>query len=202
MKKNNAWFSIIEILVWIVIFTLGLTWVYALILSTMNLNEYSKNSIIATNLGREAIENIRNVRDNNYKNLYKWNKLPGTVSTNLFWTWKYYTIENDYRVTSSEKVIMYPISDFAEWKAFLSTPKMEAYKLCIDSENKYTYNCNLPNKKTYFYRYVKFEDVIYSSWWTNVIIPDSIKLTSKVIWYNRGYHQIELKTILTDYLRQ
>lgn len=201
MKKNNAWFSIIEILVWIVIFTLGLTWVYALILSTMNLNEYSKNSIIATNLSREAIENIRNVRDNNYKNLYKWNKLPWVDPNNLFWTWMYYKVENDYSITSSEKVIMDKISDFAEWKTFLAS-KMLDYKLCLDGENKYTYNCNIPNKKTYFYRYVKFENVIYSSWWTDVIIPDSVKLTSKVIWYNRWYHEIELKTILTDYLRQ
>jgi hypothetical protein len=53
-----------------------LTGTYALILSTMSLNEYSKNSIIATNLARETLENIRNVRENNYKKLYKWNKLP------------------------------------------------------------------------------------------------------------------------------
>jgi Tfp pilus assembly protein PilV len=58
------------------IFSLGLTGIYILIVSTMSLNDYSKNSIIAMNLAKESIENIRNVRDNNYKNLYKWNKLP------------------------------------------------------------------------------------------------------------------------------
>jgi hypothetical protein len=47
-----------------------------LILSSMKMNEYSKNSIIASNLAREGIENIRNVRDNNYNNLYKWNQMP------------------------------------------------------------------------------------------------------------------------------
>jgi Tfp pilus assembly protein PilV len=58
------------------IFSLGLTGIYILIVSTMSLNDYSKNSIIAMNLAKESIENVRNVRDNNYKNLYKWNKLP------------------------------------------------------------------------------------------------------------------------------
>jgi hypothetical protein len=42
----------------------------------MKLNDYSKNSIIASNLARESLEIVRNVRDNNYKNMFKWNKLP------------------------------------------------------------------------------------------------------------------------------
>jgi hypothetical protein len=42
----------------------------------MKLNEYSKNSIMASNLSREAIELVRNIRDSNYINLYKWNKMP------------------------------------------------------------------------------------------------------------------------------
>jgi hypothetical protein len=42
----------------------------------MRLNEYSKNSIVASNLARESIELIRNVRDSNYVNMYKWNKMP------------------------------------------------------------------------------------------------------------------------------
>ncbi len=202
MKKYNNGFAIIEILVWIVIFTLWLTGVYTLILSTMNLNEYSKNSIIATNLARESLENIRNLRDNNYKNLYKWNKLPGISNFNDFFsTWVYYIVENDDQISSDKFLKMDPISDFAEGKEFLST-KMQSYQLCWDGEHKYTYDCHLPNTKTYFYRYIKFDEVMYNSWWVNLIIPNSLQLTSKVIWQNRWYHEIALKTILTDYLRQ
>lgn len=201
MKKNNFWFSIIEILIWIVIFTLGLTWVYVLIVSTMSLNDYSKNSIIATNLARESIENIRNVRDNNYKNLFKWNKLPWSDSNNLFSTWVYYKVENDYSNLSDSTVKFDIIDDFAEGKQYL-TSKMENYRLCLDSENKYTYDCSSWNKKTYFYRYIKMDDLMYDNLWTNNYISWALKLTSKVIWYNRWYHEIELKTILTDYLRQ
>lgn len=200
MKKNNKWFSVVEILIWILIFTIWLTWVYALILSTMNLNEYSKNSIIATNLASESIENIRNLRDNNYKNYFKWNKLPWNVSDNLFLTWVYYKVENDFSSITQDNIKMEKIDDFWEWKSYLTT-KMLNYQLCLDVNNRYTYNC-VWNKKTHFYKYLKIEDVTYNSWWVISKIDDSIKITSKVIWYSKWYHEVELKTILTDYLRQ
>jgi hypothetical protein len=44
--------------------------------------------------------------------------------------------------------------------------------------------------------------VNYSSGWINITITGALQVTSKVIWYSRWYHEIELKTILTDYLRQ
>jgi hypothetical protein len=165
------------------------------------LNDYSKNSIIAMNLAKESIENVRNVRDNNYKNLYKWNKLPWNDSNNLFSTWVYYKVENDYNDFSPDAVKFEIISDFAQGKSFLNS-KMEDYRLCLDAYNRYTYDCSAWNKKTYFYRYIKMDDVIYNNSWTNEYISWALKLTSKVIWYHRWYHEIELKTILTDYLRQ
>lgn len=200
MKNNNKWFSIIEILVWILIFSIWLTWVYAIILSTMNLNEYSKNSVIATNLANESIEDIRNLRDNNYKKIFKWNKLPWNVSDDFFSTWVYYKVENDFSSFTNDFLKIDIINNFWEWKSNLTT-KMLNYQLCIDSNNMYTYNC-IWNKKTYFYRYVKFDDIYVLSWWVNLKMEDSLKLTSKVIWYSRWYHEVELKTILTDYLRQ
>ena len=200
MKKNNFWFSIIEILIWIFIFSLWLLSIYALVVHTINLNEYSKNSIIASNLAREWIEIVRNVRDNNYKNLYKWNKLPWNDVNNLFQTWVYYKVENDFSLWNPLWVKFEVIPNFAEWKTELSS-RMQNYVLCLDGENEYTYNC-VNNKKTYFYRYIKFDDVLYNSWWNMVLLDNSIKLTSKVIWYNRWYHEIELKTILSDFLRQ
>jgi hypothetical protein len=39
------------------------------------MNTYNKNHIIASNLAREQVELIRNVRDTNYKKLQRWNML-------------------------------------------------------------------------------------------------------------------------------
>gem|GEM_PF-2386235 len=42
----------------------------------MSMNEYSTNSIIASSLAQESIEDIVNLRDNNYVSFNNWNKLP------------------------------------------------------------------------------------------------------------------------------
>lgn len=201
MKKNTSWFSIIEILIWIFIFTLGLVSIYALILTTMKLNDYSKNSIIASNLAREWIEIVRNIRDSNYKNIHKWNKLPGNDMTATFQKWVYYKVENNLNNTSGESIIFQKIDNFSQWKSELQG-KMKDYQLCLNSNNIYTHNCLTTHTPTYFYRYITFSEVKYDDGGIEVILPDAIKLTSKVIWYHGGYHEVQLDTILTDFLRQ
>lgn len=201
MKTKAKAFSMVEILIWIFIFTLWLTGIYLLIVSTLGLNDYSKNSIIASNLAREWLELVRNTRDTNYNNLYNWNKLPGNNVNAKFSTGAFYTVENDFRETTSQSVLFQEIPDFAEWKSVL-TSKMEAYRLCLDAENKYTHFCPTGSKKTYFYRYLKFDPVVYNSGSSVYVENDALKVKSKVIWYNRGYHEIELDTILTDWQRQ
>ena len=203
MKKNNAWFSIIEILIWIFIFSLWLTWAYLLLLSTSSMNAYSKNSIIASNLAREWIEIVKNVRDNNYKTLHNWNKFPWTDNNLTFLTWVYYKVENDFNSDSTDWAIISKIQDFSEWKSQINEVswKMSNYRLYLTPDNTYTYSSNW-NTKTYFYRYVKFDDVTYDSGWVMVTQSWALKLKSKVIWYNYWYHEVSLDTIITDWQRQ
>ena len=188
-------------MIWIFIFTLGLVGVYALILSTMQLNEYSKNSIIASNLARESIESVRNVRDSNYKKLFKWNKLPWENVSALFQTGVYYKVENDLYNTNLQNVTFTKILDFAEWKSELSG-KMKDYQLCLNQEKLYTYNCHTSHTPTPFYRYIIFDDVSYEENGETKYLENALKLTTKVIWYKSGYHEVQLDTILTDFLRQ
>lgn len=199
MKNSNKWFSIIEILVWIFIFSVWLTSVFVLIISTGNMNAYSKNSIIASNLAREGIEIVKNVRDDNYLNLYRWNKIPWEDNMKLFSTWVYYKVENNL-IDKNKIALFNEIENFWEGKDNLST-KMNNYKLYLTPEGYYTYDSN-NNKKTIFYRYIKFDDVKYSTWWTNVVIPGSLKMTSNVIWYEKWYHEVRLDTIISDWQRQ
>jgi hypothetical protein len=46
-----------------------------IISSAGNINNYNKDFIIASNLAREQVELIRNIRDTNYKKFQKWNLL-------------------------------------------------------------------------------------------------------------------------------
>lgn len=194
MKKNNLWFSIIEIIVWIFIFTIWLTWVYMLLLSSMSMNEYSKNSIIASSLASESIEDIVNLRDNNYMTFNNYNKLPWTDFQNKILTWVYYKVQSDLENNSLNYLKVEKIEDFKEWKDYLLN--MSNYRLYLDENNNYTYE-NTWNKPTIFYRYVVFDNLYewgkYLTW--------ALKITSKVIWYSKWYHEIKLDSIITDWQR-
>lgn len=206
MKKiySNKWFSIIEILIGMLIFTLWLISIFMLISTTIRINENSKNEIIWANLAKESIELLRNIRDSNYKNLHKWNQINPNEDTDydkIFGTGSYYIIENNFDANSVEfPISMSEITDFAEWESELLT-KMESYRLCLDTQNRYTYDCTNPdNKETYFYRYVYLDEVRYNNEvWNEIIREDAMKVISKVIWYNRWYHDTEVKTIITDW---
>ncbi len=195
-------FSIIEILVAILIFALWITSIYMLINSSLKANSYNKNQIIAANLAREELELVRNIRDSNYKVLKIWNlknpSLNDYSNNNKFLTGHIYKIENDYSFWATFPIKIEEIIDFWEGKSELEG-KMNNYRLCITNTWLYTYNCSSStwNKKTKFYRYLKVEEVKTISW----VINNALKVTSKVIWYINGYHEIEISTILTDWKR-
>jgi hypothetical protein len=86
--------------------------------------------------------------------------------------------------------------------------KMNNYRLCIDTtSNLYVYCCdaydstNRPERcswtyneeKTFFYRYIKLEEV--------PSVSPAFKVTSKVIWYSKGYKEFEINSIFTDFKR-
>ncbi|MDD5213270.1 MAG: prepilin-type N-terminal cleavage/methylation domain-containing protein [Candidatus Gracilibacteria bacterium] len=206
-SKSSA-FSIIEVLIGIFIFTMGLLSVYMLLQSSFNMNEDNKNRIVAANLAREGIELVRNIRDSNYKNIHKFNQINPKYSSNdaedyskgenIFQTGVYYKVGNNFNGGVSEFPIkLEKISNFGEGVADLE--KMDNYRLCLDTENKYSYCDDNFTKKTNFYRYIKFDDLTYDSGGLNVTETDSYTLDSKVLWYAKGLHELDIKTILTDY---
>lgn len=204
MAKNTYWFSIIEVLIWILIFSLWLVAVYALISSSLQMNDYNKNYIIASNLAREQLELVKNIRDTNYKTIHKWNQMNPLWNyndpSNFFQTGSYYTIENDFSALGSFPVKVQKIADFWEGASFLTT-KMKNYQLCMTTDGVYTTLCWVDDKMIPFYRYIKVDEVKFLSWGTIFTQSDAYKITSKVIWYIGGYHETQLDTILTDWKR-
>ncbi len=196
MKQNNKKaFSIIEILVWMFIFSLWILSVYAVIMSSMNLNEYNKNYIIASNLAREQLELVRNIRDSNYVKIQKYNQInpseayDPTDPPGLFLEGSHYVIENNYSSTAS-----FPIEVTSIWDISDKTQ----YELCLDSLNRYVHDCNLWNKETRFYSYISISAVIDDD---GVVIDKAFKVTSKVSWYKRWYHEFEVVSIIADWKR-
>lgn len=186
-------------------FSLWLVSVYSIIVTTIRINDYNSNYIVATNLAKEQIELIKNIRDSNYKLLKPYNlKDPSWTEywpNFKFKNDKYYTIENSFWPISSIKID--EIISFDEWKSALNW-LMQNYRLCLntdtssDNYNLYTYDCNWINKETEYYRYLKIE--VLKDWaWD--IIDDVYKIKSKVIWSKRWYHEFEINTVLADWKR-
>lgn len=199
-KTSLFWFSIIEVMIGIFVFSLGLVSIFALLTSSLNINEYNKNAVIASNLAREQIELFRNIRDTNYKKLKKWDQINpsetyNSASTEIFEVDEYYMLENDFAPWASFPTQVVKISDHHEWKDALA--EMEDYRLCIDSDDRYTYDCSGGNKKTWFYRYLYLETVVGESG----PVSNAVRVVSKVVWYKRGYHEFDIKTVVTDWRR-
>lgn len=200
MKKNLNiyWFSIIEVMIAIFIFAMGMASIFMVISSSMSVDNLNKNQIIASNLAREEIELIRNIRDSNYTTYHKWNWIPNFWNNywtdNFFSTWFYYKIENDFS-SSDFPFKINKISNFWEWVSELNW-KMQNYKLYLDWDNYYNYDNTWTG--TIFYRYLYLEELKDWSW---VVILDAIKVKSKVIWYSKWYHEFEINTILADFNR-
>lgn len=199
MKGNNNIFafSIIEVLIGIFIFSLWLISIFALLASSLNINSYNKNAIIASNLAREQIELFRNIRDTNYMKLQVWTQKNPWVSYSSGWefsTGSYYTLESDFDTSSSFSTKVTEITSFVEGESELNSSVMQSYRLCLDN-NIYTYDCSSSTAlETPFYRYLYIEQTDGES-------GDMFTITSKVIWYKRGYHEYDIKTIVADWRR-
>lgn len=193
MKKNKKAFSLIEVLVGMILFIMGMVSVYAIISSTMKLNSYNKDYIIASSLAREQIELVRNIRDTNFAKIQNYkilNPMLGYSTMNTFVTGTYYKIQNNFSDIANFSVTAEKWPNFKEEKSELS--QNSEYKLCINDKKLYVYcNGDTNLKQTPFYKYIKIDPVDD--------YQNAFKVISKVVWVWRGYHSFEIQALFTDY---
>lgn len=198
MKKiNKKWFSIIEVLVWIVIFLFWITWVYTLIHSTLFLNDYNKNYIIWVNLAREQLELFRNVRDSNFKNTR--NYLIYNNAWDKFQE-KTYKISNDFTPSASTTVKVEEKAFDNDYKNNLSI--IEDFQVCIDkTRNLYDYckNISWDKKELKIYKFITIEKVTTDPNLLENDLEKAVKVKSKVIWYSKRVSEFEVEEIFTNY---
>jgi prepilin-type N-terminal cleavage/methylation domain-containing protein len=73
---NNKGFTLIELIVGMTIFAVGMTAILAMLHAAIDTSRISKNEIIAGNLLREEVELIKNVRNTNIRSFTNWDKAP------------------------------------------------------------------------------------------------------------------------------
>jgi len=66
IQNSKAGFTILESMIAISIFTIGISAALLVIVSSLNVGTRAKNTIIASNLAEEGIEVVRSIRDRNW----------------------------------------------------------------------------------------------------------------------------------------
>ncbi len=212
--QNKSAFTFIEVMIAIVIFSIGILTVLKLV--TNNLETMDKNNvkIQATLLAKEWIELAYNLRDSNIKKELSWNCLMNEAMygrdkdelSNAIGRWDhsnfeevicdwYFGIENNLQIWfSSENYVYYALSDksdsfdinYEENKLYLYTGDVNYYGY-LDVDERIGDNSSLRDgmSYTYFARYLSFVAVVE---WDNILPGDKIlKIKSHVLykkWWN------------------
>lgn len=200
MIINKKAFSIIEIMIWSLVFSIGILSAYSMVSTTLKLNNYNRDYIIASMLAKEQIEQIRYIRDVNYAKIQAYNKInPNTQdyeSDDFFQTWSYYKIDNAYSSTSDFSVSVLKNDSYA-WEETLD--KLEQFRLCIN-DWLYSYNCDLYwSIETNFFKFIKVLPINYKDWEVTESIDNWFKVNSKVYWYDGKLRNFEINSIFTDF---
>ncbi|MDD2487600.1 MAG: type II secretion system protein [Candidatus Gracilibacteria bacterium] len=197
--KNRKGFTIVELMIAIVIFTIGFLSAYLLIYSAINSSARSKNEIIASNIAREQIELVKNIRDTNWLKNWDWNDLTEILGTGNLGDSTYYVIENDYSGAVPIKMAeLNPPFDGTKGKVLGNLN----VRLCSDSQGRYSH-CVSGEVKTNFYSFIKVEPLVTKNTITNSDVPvvGAFRIESVVVNNEKGYNEFKINTIITDWKR-
>lgn len=205
MKKKSA-FTFIEIMIAIVIFSIGILTVLKLV--TDNLEQMDKNNvkIQATLLAKEWLELAYNLRDSNLSKELSWNCLMSedmydwTVEelNDEIWWWNqsdfesiicdwYFGIENNLQISFDPKIYVY-YKNSEKWDNFMENYEMNKLYFYAGDLSWYWYgnwelivdNWELKKTETLFARYLSFEEV---KEWDDILPKDQIlKIESHVLY--------------------
>lgn len=210
-QNDKKGFTIIELLVAILIFTIWWLSAYLLVYAAINTSIRSKNEMIAWNIAREKIELVKNIRDTNWVRVLNWDKLDNSIVNNTtgenYLTWWYYKIENYFQTDeiSSQSIRIQKLNpSFTEDMTNIINPTNPDNKtmLCLDSKWRYTYDCTLWNKPTKFYAMLKIEPLKTKDSANNIKrVDDALKLTAIIYNYEKTFNRFSISTIITDWKR-
>lgn len=165
-RHSRSGFTLIELLIGMTIFSMALTSIYLLLTSTMKSVTYSRNEIVVSNLLREEMELIRNIRDSNVAKAAAWDawKVENDTSIKTFQE-GFYTVENNFEQRVMEfdgdVVTSIPVKiqklenmDVNNFENEALKEKFEKTQLCFDNEMRYVHCDENKTNPTVFASYV------------------------------------------------
>ena len=214
MKKIKA-FTLIETLIVIVVFCIGILAVLQWLSQTLRNKDYANTQIKAAFFAREWIELVFNLRDANYHKELPWNCIFNYVSNpitveldendeeteDLFCNWKLW-IENGKYIkiwmwSGKEYINVEPVESLGEsFDDRFENSKIYFHTWYIGNETWFWYDYDSTNgKETWFARYLVIDTV---NW-----VDDSDKLLKiqSYVLYKKGYLTWEkiMETFIGNY---
>lgn len=97
LRRNTSGFTLVELIIGMTVFSIGLTGIYALLQTTISNASYSRDEIVAAWLLSEQMNLVSNLRDTNVRNFISWDSLylEPPWSETVFSS-GYYMIENNF----------------------------------------------------------------------------------------------------------
>ncbi len=215
MKKNKKAFSLIEVLIWTIIFLIWMAWVYATINSILKTNANNKNYIIATNLAKEQLELFRNIRDTNFSknkaynviNPQTWCSEDENLGCKKFEVWKFYKISNDF---SGSRTFSVKVEEAKNSPSRENNSSLEEFRVCLDTKEwiyDYCSNISGEKKQLNLYKFLEISEVDYKlpKKWTMEKVDENqaLLVKSKVIFSladkNIFDSEFEVSEVFTNY---
>lgn len=206
---RTSGFTLIELIVGMMIFAIGMTGILALLHSTINNSLYSRHEIVAANLLREEIELVKNIRNSNVRNVIPFDRARFSGSAiNSFMSGSY-IIENNYTATGYElDPTTGMINTMPVTLSWISLPSSEsdrfiAASLYLDQHGRFTHTPTATG--TVYASYIMITPLQFRD--GNGILVN-VEKDGKAQWYildarvlvqGRGYKEYDLKSLITDW---
>lgn len=205
--SDTRGFTVLELMVGIVIFTLGFLGAYLLVDSANTVSVRSRDEIIGANVMREQIELLKNLRDTNWIQFRSWDsielaKSPTEMDRTLH-SGGYYSIANDFRTGKTVRIdrisSLNDVSKEAILQEFQKNPS--AVRLCIDSLGRYVHDCSGGNRQTNYASFIRIEPLITQNTRTGSPVPveRAYKVRSFFVSFDKGFRLTSMSTVITDW---
>ena len=221
LRHSRSAFTLIELLIGMTIFAIGITAIFLLLQQTMRSASISRNEVVASNLLREQIELVRNIRDTNIANYAPWNVAKteaGVFASGV------YIVENNFTETgvtfgADGKIMTSPVTlsgislehtDNLSDSAIISE-KFNQTRLYLDSNQRYTHKTTATG--TAFASYIIITPLQFQKDGQEIVltttgadgvtpVPQGYMLDARVIVRDGSYYrEYDAKSAITDWIR-